>query len=81
MTWTTHGYFNAWAFDCQGKIPRSAEGARKRGILGVAASRPALKRGWSHLYYKHSRPNVNIKNEKNRETFASLSVKGRESCR
>lgn len=41
MTWTTHGYFNAWAFDCQGKIPRSAEGARKRGILGIAASRPA----------------------------------------
>lgn len=36
MTWTTHGYFNAWVLDCQGKIPRSAEGARKRGILGIA---------------------------------------------
>ena len=36
MTWTTHGYFNAWVLDCQGKIPRSAECARKRGILGIA---------------------------------------------
>lgn len=36
MTWTTHGYFTAWAFDCQGKIPRSAEGARKRGIFWIA---------------------------------------------